>query len=164
MGRACEFPQQPEEGVAAEYRELVRRAAFAVRADATEARERARDARARARSTRARARDVRGAAREIQAQALDVVTAIIDEEREPSSIMAARLGRLSTGIGRSPAIEQAKAWLVGEYGITHGEAFELLVAISNRSNRKLRDVALRVPMPLPGADPPDDQLAMTSPG
>ena len=39
------------------------------------------------------------------------------------------------------SFEQVKAVIAGRYGITRGEAFELLRHMSQTSNRKLRDVA-----------------------
>jgi AmiR/NasT family two-component response regulator len=41
-------------------------------------------------------------------------------------------------------IEEAKARLAEQYGISRGEAFELMLAISSHTNRKLRDVADRL--------------------
>ena len=76
--------------------------------------------------------------------ALDRATHAIDASIGVGSVMGARAERLSNRVGRSPVIEQAKARLAAEYGISRGDAFELLVALSNRSNRKLRDVAERL--------------------
>ena len=53
----------------------------------------------------------------------------------------AYIARLSRRVGRDPAIEQAKAAVADRYGITRGQAFELLRHISQYANRKLRDLA-----------------------
>ena len=73
--------------------------------------------------------------------ALQMTTAAVDRGLPVHPVMAARLQRLSAGVGRSPVIEQAKAALAEQYGISRSEAFELLAQLSSRSNRKLRDVA-----------------------
>ena len=74
-------------------------------------------------------------------RALTETTAVVDNETAGHPVMVARLDRLSSRIGRSAEIEQAKALLAGRYGITRGEAFAILRSISSHSNRKLRDVA-----------------------
>ena len=76
-----------------------------------------------------------------QARALDAATTAVDGSARPGATMTTRLERLSGQAGRSPLIEQAKARLVDQYGISRGEAFELLKVLSTNSNRKLRDVA-----------------------
>ena len=53
----------------------------------------------------------------------------------------ARVARLAAIVGRDPAIEQAKAAVADRYGITRGQAFELLRHMSQNANRKLRDLA-----------------------
>jgi hypothetical protein len=73
--------------------------------------------------------------------ALDMTTAAVDRKGAPHPLMTARLERLSVWMGRSPLIEQAKAVLAQQYGISRGEAFKLMTVISSNSNRKLRAVA-----------------------
>jgi hypothetical protein len=90
------------------------------------------------------ARRIVTAVREGRRAALETATAAIDQPGRGSAVMPARLERLSRAMGRSPVIEQAKGVLVAQYGISRGEAFELLTELSNRSNRKLRDVADQV--------------------
>jgi AmiR/NasT family two-component response regulator len=72
---------------------------------------------------------------------LTETTAVIDGQTAGHPVMVARLDRLSSRIGRSAEIEQAKGVLALRYGITRGEAFAILRSISSHSNRKLRDVA-----------------------
>jgi ANTAR domain-containing protein len=85
--------------------------------------------------------DTRHRVREGRRIALEMTTAAVDCKAPQHPLMAARLERLSQAIGRSPIIEQAKALLAEQYGISRGEAFELMTAISSHSNRKLRVVA-----------------------
>jgi hypothetical protein len=68
-------------------------------------------------------------------------TALTDWGRPVSDTRDRDLTRLSDLVGRDIAIEQAKAAIADRYGITRGEAFELLRHMSQTSNRKLRDVA-----------------------
>ena len=49
--------------------------------------------------------------------------------------------QLQTAMGSRAVIEQAKGILMGERRCTADEAFQILVDLSQRSNRKLRDVA-----------------------
>ena len=79
-----------------------------------------------------------------QVRALDVATAAVDRGPHSGSTVVLRLERLAGQMGRSPVIEQAKARLVEQYCISPGEAFDLLVLLSNNSNRKLRDVAAQL--------------------
>jgi hypothetical protein len=74
-------------------------------------------------------------------RSLSETTAVIDCQTAGHPVMVARLDRLSSRIGRSAEIEQAKTLLAGRYGITRGEAFAILRSISSHSNRKLREVA-----------------------
>ena len=74
-------------------------------------------------------------------RSLTETTAVIDGQTAGHPVMVARLDRLSSRIGRSAEIEQAKGVLALRYGITRGEAFAILRSISSHSNRKLRDVA-----------------------
>jgi hypothetical protein len=53
----------------------------------------------------------------------------------------AYVARLSGIVGRDPAIERAKAAVADRYGISRGQAFELLRHMSQHANRKLRDLA-----------------------
>jgi hypothetical protein len=77
-------------------------------------------------------------------RALEATTVIVDAQSTAHPVMVARLGRLSASVGRSPVIEDAKGILAAQYGMTRGEAFEVLRQISSRSNRKLHDVAAEV--------------------
>lgn len=74
-------------------------------------------------------------------RSLTETTAVVDRQTAGHPVMVARLDRLSSRIGRSAEIEQAKGLLASRYGITRGEAFAILRSISSHSNRKLRDVA-----------------------
>lgn len=76
--------------------------------------------------------------------ALEMTTAAADRKAPQHPVMTARLERLSLAMGRSPLIEQAKGLLAERYGISRGEAFELLASISSHSNRKLHTVAEHV--------------------
>ena len=78
---------------------------------------------------------------EARRRTLERTTQAVDEVRHSPPVMTVRLHRLSGDIGRSPVIEQAKQSLADQYGITPGEAFEILRELSSRSNRKLRNVA-----------------------
>ncbi len=49
--------------------------------------------------------------------------------------------QLAAALETRPVIEQAKGILMRDHGCTSEDAFNLLVAASSRSNRKLRDVA-----------------------
>lgn len=77
-------------------------------------------------------------------RSLLMTTAAVDSEVSGHPVMLARLDRLSSTLGRSPEIEQAKAMIAARHGITRGQAFEVLRGVSSRSNRKLRDVAADV--------------------
>jgi hypothetical protein len=97
----------------------------------------------RAESTRLMARyvDIREHIGKERRRSLSETTAVIDGQTAGHPVMVARLDRLSSRIGRSAEIEQAKALLAGRYGISRGEAFAILRSISSHSNRKLREVA-----------------------
>ena len=77
-------------------------------------------------------------------RALEATTMAVDAQRTGHPVMVARLGRLSAAVGRNPVIEDAKGILAAQYGMTRGEAFEVLRQFSSRSNRKLHDVAAEV--------------------
>jgi hypothetical protein len=113
-------------------------------ADLASAMEKSRRARAWARESCAAAAATRVRVRETKARALDRATASIDREHHPDPAMARRLERLSEELGRSTEIQKAKERLVDQYGISHGEAFEILARLSNTSNRKVRDVAAQL--------------------
>ena len=85
--------------------------------------------------------------RERRRRDLERTTAVVDAMPGPHPVMTSRLERLSRNVGRSPVIEEAKTLLAEEYGITRGEAFELLTRLSSHSNRKLRDVAEQLVRP-----------------
>jgi AmiR/NasT family two-component response regulator len=69
---------------------------------------------------------------------------VIDAETSVTPSRDEGIARLSTLVGRDTAIEQAKAAIAERYGVTRGEAFELLRHMSQTGNRKLRDVARSV--------------------
>ena len=71
-------------------------------------------------------------------------TAVIDAGCGVSEQRTRDLKRLSELVGRDPSIEAAKAVIADRYGVTRGEAFELLRHMSQTGNRKLRDVARSV--------------------
>jgi AmiR/NasT family two-component response regulator len=117
------------------------------------------------RSREVRAESLRIAARQAQIRehvgaerrrSLLMTTAVVDREVVGHPVMLARLDRLSVSLGRSPEIERAKAMIAERYGISRGQAFDVLRRISSRSNRKLRDVAADVvhERPLRGASGP----------
>jgi hypothetical protein len=76
-----------------------------------------------------------------QRDALAASTSAVDRGVTSDSVMAGRHDRLSRLAGRSPVIEEAKARLAERCGISRPDAFRLLTALSNGSNRKLRDIA-----------------------
>ena len=79
--------------------------------------------------------------RETRRRALGGATLAVDGGAVSDSVMAERQKRLSGQLGRSPLIEDAKARLAAQYGISRADAFRLLTTLSNGSNRKLRDIA-----------------------
>lgn len=93
-------------------------------------------------------------------RSLTETTAVIDCQTAGHPVMVARLDRLSSRIGRSAEIEQAKALLASRYGITRGEAFAILRSISSHSNRKLRVVVMEF---VDGA-PDGERATLTGPG
>ena len=98
------------------------------------ARERAAQTRLDIAATRERVHDARR-------RALAASTVAADGGAAIDSVMADRQKRLSGQLGRSPLIEDAKARLAEQYGISRAEAFRLLITLSNGSNRKLRGIA-----------------------
>jgi AmiR/NasT family two-component response regulator len=64
-----------------------------------------------------------------------------------------RTRRLSEQLGRSPLIEDAKIVLARRCGCTPNEAYQRLVDISQRSNRKLREAARDLVAAANGVDP-----------
>jgi len=72
---------------------------------------------------------------------LVVRTAVLDAGNPATERRSRDLTRLATLVGRDTAIEDAKASIAERYGVTRGEAFELLRHMSQTGNRKLRDVA-----------------------
>jgi AmiR/NasT family two-component response regulator len=103
--------------------------------------ERSRSVRAESSRLAGRYSEVRDRIGQERRRSLTETTAAIDCQTTGHPAMVARLDRLSSRIGRSAEIEQAKGLLAGRYGITRGEAFAILRSISSHSNRKLRDVA-----------------------
>ncbi|MCW0215683.1 MAG: ANTAR domain-containing protein [Pseudonocardia sp.] len=73
-----------------------------------------------------------------------------------------RAGQFERALRSRPVIEQAKGMLMLRHGCGDERAFELLVAASQASNRKLRDVAALLVDALPagGALPPDLEAAL----
>ena len=59
-------------------------------------------------------------------------------------VMLSRLARLSASAGRSPEIERAKLLIAERYGISRGEAFDILRRMSSHTNRKLSAIAADV--------------------
>ncbi|HKV19547.1 MAG TPA: ANTAR domain-containing protein [Mycobacterium sp.] len=55
--------------------------------------------------------------------------------------LCAELGQLRSKLANQPVIEEAKGMLMGAFGISSDEAFELLRTASQSNNVKLRDVA-----------------------
>jgi hypothetical protein len=78
--------------------------------------------------------------RQLMAACLVTRTSILDSGHVSTKRERA-VRQLAGLVGRDTAIEDAKAIVASRYGITRGEAFELLRHMSQRSNRKLRDVA-----------------------
>lgn len=68
-----------------------------------------------------------------------VLTALLltDEVRE----LRARLRQREQQLASQPVIEQAKGMLIQDFGLSEQAAFDLLVALSQDSNTKLRDLA-----------------------
>ncbi len=56
----------------------------------------------------------------------------------------ADLQRLTGQLGRHPAIDQAKMVLADKHDCEPSQAFRILVERSQRTNRKLRDVAMEI--------------------
>ena len=84
---------------------------------------------------------------ENQRTAFETTTAVVDRTVRPHPVMTARIERLSERMGRSLAIEEAKGRLAEQYGITRGDAFQVLVTLSEHSNRKVREVAEQLLQP-----------------
>jgi ANTAR domain len=103
--------------------------------------ERSRSVRAESSRLAARYSEIRDTIGRERGSSLTPTTAAIDGQTAGHPLMVARLNRLSTRIGRTPEIEEAKTMLAGRYGITRGEAFAILRSVSSHTNRKLRDVA-----------------------
>lgn len=99
-------------------------------------------------------------------RSLLMATAAVDREVTGHPVMLARLDRLSATLGRSLEIEQAKAVIAARYGITRGQAFDVLRGVSSRTNRKLRDVAADVVhgRPLRAAPPAGDAATLEPSG
>lgn len=100
--------------------------------------------RERAKAAREQALAARMERSRIARAALESATRAVDNGIGSSVVMAAWVEGLSPLVGRSPFIEEAKGRMAEEYGISRGEAFRLMVSLSNNSNRRLRDVAERL--------------------
>jgi ANTAR domain len=103
--------------------------------------ERAHAARLRSQELRSRTAELYERHRRMLSACLITRTTLVDGGYPITPSGERALIRLSTLVGRDPAIEQAKSAIAERYGITRGEAFELLRHMSQTRNRKLRDVA-----------------------
>jgi hypothetical protein len=74
-------------------------------------------------------------------ESLSVLTELADRDRRLLQERRDRLAHFGAAVGRDPGIENAKSVLRDRYGINGQEAFELIRAVSQRGNRKARDVA-----------------------
>ena len=101
-------------------------------------------ARDRAQGLVARSTDLLGRHRRTMSECLVTRTAVLDGGSPATERRSRDLTRLCTLVGRDTAIEDAKAAIADRYGISRGEAFELLRHMSQTGNRKLRDVARAV--------------------
>ena len=106
--------------------------------------ERAESARERAQALVSARADLLVRHRRTMSACLITRTAVIDAGCGVSEQRTRDLKRLSELVGRDPSIEAAKAVIADRYGVTRGEAFELLRHMSQTGNRKLRDVARSV--------------------
>jgi AmiR/NasT family two-component response regulator len=106
--------------------------------------ERAESARERAQALVSARADLLVRHRRTMSACLITRTAVIDASWGVTEQRTRDLNRLSALVGRDPSIEAAKAVIADRYGVTRGEAFELLRHMSQTGNRKLRDVARSV--------------------
>ena len=106
--------------------------------------ERSRRARANSARIHGHVTETRGRVLDAQRFALDATTRAVDCDARSDSVMVGRLERLATRAGRSLVIEDAKARLAERCGISRADAFRVLTALSNSTNRKVRDIAEEV--------------------
>jgi len=101
---------------------------------------RARAARDRAAGLAEASRRLRTTHRETMSRCLRYRTTKVDSGRGEGhdDVVIARLARI---VGRDDAIERAKALVADQYGVTRGQAFELMRQLSQKQNRKVRDIA-----------------------
>lgn len=62
---------------------------------------------------------------------------------------AERIAQLESALRSRPVIEQAKGMLMLVHRCDEEQAFRLLIAVSQSSNRKLRDIAVEIVRTLP---------------
>ncbi|GAA1868444.1 hypothetical protein GCM10009836_56150 [Pseudonocardia ailaonensis] len=75
----------------------------------------------------------------------------------PDEALLERVAQLETALRSRPVIEQAKGMLMLIHGCDDDGAFRMLIAASQSTNRKLRDVAVELVAHLPkGTAPPAD--------
>jgi len=103
--------------------------------------ERARAARLRSQALAERSRAEQVEHRRTLGSCLVTLTSVVDRSPRPLAKSEQDLIHLSQLVGRDTAIEEAKRVLAERYGITRGQAFELLRHMSQTGNRKVRDVA-----------------------
>ena len=73
------------------------------------------------------------------------------EEQQEVARLQDALAHREKQLASQPVIEQAKGMLKQDFGLGDEDAFEFLVAVSQDSNTKVRDVAARVVSVLTGS-------------
>jgi AmiR/NasT family two-component response regulator len=82
---------------------------------------------------------------------------------DEAALQAERIAQLESALRSRPVIEQAKGMLMLVLRCDEDRAFRALIAASQSSNRKLRDIASEVVETLPGGGSlPDDIAALVS--
>lgn len=89
----------------------------------------------------ASAADLQRTATSTMGRRLDTITQFSDDHPHSWARIGPIIDRHALVIGRDPAIESAKGILSDRYGITRGQAVNILKRVSQRENRKVRDVA-----------------------
>ncbi|GAA4557409.1 ANTAR domain-containing protein [Pseudonocardia xishanensis] len=81
----------------------------------------------------------------------------LDPSRPDEASLLERVTQLESALRSRPVIEQAKGMLMLVHRCDEDQAFRVLIAVSQASNRKLRDIASELVRALPGdrALPPD---------
>jgi hypothetical protein len=82
-----------------------------------------------------------GAHRHSASRRLEWETASVDEGVVEWPLLRSYIEFDSAVVGRDVVIEEAKTMLCERFGISRGDAFQVLRRASSRRNRKLRDVA-----------------------